>query len=367
MHRKAFSLLLLLSSVVSMTKAAHAQGVLQTADVVKKVTPATVLIKGSTKSGEIIGSGFIISSDGKIATNLHVIRDLEKIGVQLSSGEIFDQVSVLAFDARKDLAILKISGFDLPTVELGNSNEVQVGDQLLVIGNPRGLQGSVTTGVVSAIRDDPAGRGFKILQTDAAMNPGNSGGVVTNASGKAIGVAVAKLSESEGLNFAVPINYLRGLIDNIQKPIPLTELKGALADSTDIFKTQSFPNRWKSLASGTTKVIRMDGDYLYVETVMPDAAKTRNDFFIAELKKTPSGYVGTIKSSATCSYPHAWYGWNQPQYNRCSAESRIEIAVFTSTRIEGRAEGFSQGTKFDCKKCSWNKPQEWQSFVWIPE
>jgi Trypsin-like peptidase domain len=101
-------------------------------------------------------------------------------GVQLASGEKFDSFSVLAFDARKDIAIIKIPGFDLPSVTLGNSNTVQVGEPVLVIGSPLGLQGSVTTGVLSSVRDDPAGAGFKVLQTDAAANPGNSGGPLVN-------------------------------------------------------------------------------------------------------------------------------------------------------------------------------------------
>jgi len=119
-----------------------------------------VLIKGTANSGEVVGTGFIISSDGKIATNLHVVESLKNGGVQLASGEKFDSFSVLAFDARKDFAIIKIPGFDLPTVALRNSNNVQVGEPVLAVGSPLGLQGTVTTGVVSSMRDDPFTRGF---------------------------------------------------------------------------------------------------------------------------------------------------------------------------------------------------------------
>lgn len=146
----------------------------------KKIGPAVVLLKGSTHEGELIGSGFIISSDGKIATNLHVIRDLLSGGVQLASGERFDSFSILAFDERKDIAIIKIPGFDLPFVTFGNSNAAEIGSPVLILGSPRGLQGSVTTGVISSIRDDPAGGGFKAIQTDAASSPGNSGGPLVN-------------------------------------------------------------------------------------------------------------------------------------------------------------------------------------------
>ncbi len=101
------------------------------AQITKKISPGVVLIKGTASSGEILGTGFIISSDGKIATNLHVVENLKNGGVQLASGEKFDSFSVLAFDARKDIAIIKIPGFDLPTVTLGNSNNVQVGEPVL--------------------------------------------------------------------------------------------------------------------------------------------------------------------------------------------------------------------------------------------
>lgn len=145
-----------------------------TPETVEKVSKSVVLLKGTNDSGTVLGSGFLLSPDGKIATNLHVIREMKTGGVQLQSGEIYDTFSVFAFDERKDLAIVQIAGFDLPAIELGNSNEVKPGESVIAIGSPRGLQGTVTAGIVSSVRDDPAG--FKLIQTDAAANPGNSGG-----------------------------------------------------------------------------------------------------------------------------------------------------------------------------------------------
>ena len=175
--------------------AANAQSPFDTPPIVAKVSPAVVFIKGESSSGTISGSGLIVSRDGKIATNLHVIRDLKNGGVQLAGGEIFDIFSILAFDDRKDLAIIKIAGFDLPIIELGNSNEVRSGERVVAIGSPRGLQGTVTTGVVSAVRDDPAGTGSKVIQTDASVNPGNSGGPLLNDRAQAIGVVTWKLRD----------------------------------------------------------------------------------------------------------------------------------------------------------------------------
>ena len=140
-----------------------------------------MIIEGKTDSGEIQGSGFIISKDGKIVTNLHVIKDLNAAKVQLANGEIFDSVSVLAIDERRDLAIVQIAGFNLPVVELGNSDTMTVGEPLVIVGSPRGLEGTVTAGILSSVRD--SGEGFRVLQTDAAVNPGNSGGPLLNGAG----------------------------------------------------------------------------------------------------------------------------------------------------------------------------------------
>jgi S1-C subfamily serine protease len=243
--------------------------------IVAKASPAVVLIKGESNSGTMLGSGLIVSPDGKIATNLHVIRDLKSVGVQLASGEIFDAVSVLAFDDRKDLAIIKIAGFDLPTVELGNSNDARSGERVVVIGSPRGLQGTVTTGVVSAVRDDPAGAGFKLIQTDASVNPGNSGGPLLNDRAQAIGIVTSKLRGSEGLNFAVPINYVRGMLEDLQKPISLDQLRANLSSvKTDVFKSSAdYPTLWKSLSTGNTFRLRFEGDVIYAEEVLSDEGR----------------------------------------------------------------------------------------------
>src|ERR1700722_5158784 len=94
-------------------------------DAVERASKCVVLFKGVTDGGTILGSGFLLSADGKIATNVHVIRDMKSGGIQLQSGEVFDSFTVLAFDDRKDIAVIKILGFDLPVIELGNSNDLK--------------------------------------------------------------------------------------------------------------------------------------------------------------------------------------------------------------------------------------------------
>jgi S1-C subfamily serine protease len=202
---------------------AFAQVPLTTAQIAKKVSPSVVVIRGKTDAGDVLGSGFIVSKDGRIVTNLHVIRDMKTATVQLANGEIFDSLSVLASDARRDLAVIHIAGFDLPPLDLGNSNSVTVGEPVVIVGSPRGLEGTVTAGILSSVRD--GGNGFKVLQTDAAVNPGNSGGPLVNREGQAIGVVSFKLRSSEGLNFAVPINFAPGLLNELHEPMSLEQMR----------------------------------------------------------------------------------------------------------------------------------------------
>ena len=341
---------------------------LDSVDITKKISPTVVLIMGVTDEGKALGSGFLLTSDGKIATNLHVIRNLRDGGVQLASGEKFDSFSVLAFDERKDLALIKIAGFDLPTVPLGNSNSVQVGEPVMTVGSPFGLQGSVTTGVVSSMRDDPFGGGFKMIQTDASVNPGNSGGPVVNQKGEVIGIVRYKIGGTENLNFAVPINYLRGILDGPLTAMSLADLRERLSKKTDIFQSAgSFPKRWKSLQSGTTKLIRRDDDRIYVETVLPDAAKQNGCFSVADLRREGEDYSGIHRESCTCIIPISFSFKANANVKRYSLEWQMAITSLSPTRIEGWIMAPPPQAKFSCTKGTYSQPPIRQPFTWIPE
>lgn len=334
-------------------------------EMVEKLSKSVVLIRGTNDKGTILGSGFLLSSDGKIATNLHVILEMRAGGVQLESGEIYDTFSILAFDERKDLAILQIAGFDLPPIEFGNSNEVKAGEPVIAIGSPRGLQGTVTAGIVSSVRDHAAG--FKVIQTDAAANPGNSGGPLFNGKGQVIGVVTSKLQASEGLNFAVPINYVRGLMASTGKPMNLGGLDAALkATPVDAFKeTPSFPVRWKSMLSGARYKIRYQGDTFYAEAVLSEDEIRAGSFIGWELHKGATGYSGTLRQTQVCTYDPGLF---EPYaYNRCPFKYDAEFSVVTDSRIEGRVSIPPQRSKLNCRKCTYDKPTSWQPFVWIPE
>ena len=165
------------------------------------------------------GSGFIINQEGYVLTNEHVVRKADKIKVILSDGREFDG-EVIGSDVTSDMAIVKIKADHLPTVTLGNSDELRVGEIVIAIGNPFGLQQTVTMGVVSAKdRSIPAGTEGQVyrnfIQTDTAINPGNSGGPLLNIKGEVVGINTAIIPYAQGIGFAIPINIAKKNIDDL--------------------------------------------------------------------------------------------------------------------------------------------------------
>lgn len=170
------------------------------------------------------GSGIIISTDGYIVTNNHVVSNANKLKVNLASGDEVD-AKLIGTDATTDIAIIKIdpSGLDLKAATLGYSSSLQVGDEVLAIGNPLGLKlaGSVTHGIVSALNRSLTvdGTTYNLIQTDAAINSGNSGGALVNNKGEVIGINSVKVASDgvEGLGFAIPIDDIKDVIEDIIK------------------------------------------------------------------------------------------------------------------------------------------------------
>jgi len=155
------------------------------------------------------GSGFIFSADGLVLTNAHVVEDADEVKVTLRDGRSFEGV-VVGADLVTDVAVIKIPAQNLPTVTLGSSQAIIPGDWAIAIGNPLGLNNTVTVGIISAIGRSSSEVGIRdkrvsFIQTDAAINPGNSGGPLLNAQGEVIGVNTAIRANAEGLGFAIPI------------------------------------------------------------------------------------------------------------------------------------------------------------------
>ncbi|MCG6133432.1 MAG: trypsin-like peptidase domain-containing protein [Nostoc sp. LLA-1] len=156
------------------------------------------------------GSGFIISNDGSILTNAHVVAGANTVRVILRDGRSFEG-KVMGRDELTDVAVIKIQANNLPTVAIGNSDELQPGEWAIAIGNPLGLDNTVTTGIISATgrtsnQIGAPDKRVEFIQTDAAINPGNSGGPLLNARGEVIGMNTAIIQRAQGLGFAIPIN-----------------------------------------------------------------------------------------------------------------------------------------------------------------
>lgn len=167
-----------------------------------------------------LGSGVIVSKDGYVVTNNHVIEGADEVKIAIGEPRQEYKAAVVGRDPKTDIAVLKIDGKDLSPATLGDSDQLQVGDVVLAIGNPFGLTSTVTTGIVSAL--GRGGLGIEtyedFIQTDAAINPGNSGGALLDTQGRVIGINTAILSRtggSNGVGFAIPINLVRSVVEQL--------------------------------------------------------------------------------------------------------------------------------------------------------
>ncbi len=175
---------------------------------------------GQQEPSESLGSGFIVSSDGYVITNDHVVKDADEIMVRLSDRREF-KAKLIGADERSDIAVLKIDASNLPTVEIGNSTNLKVGEWVLAIGSPFGFDHSATAGIVSAKgRSLPNENYVPFIQTDVAINPGNSGGPLFNLDGKVVGVNSQIFSQTGGfmgLSFAIPIEVVMNVYQQLRE------------------------------------------------------------------------------------------------------------------------------------------------------
>jgi S1-C subfamily serine protease len=196
------------------------------APILQAAVPAVVAIvdDGGPDSGGAAGTGFVISPDGVIVTNNHVVEGAREIQAVFSDGTTRD-ATVLGRNPPSDLAVVKVDASNLPTIALGDSDRVQVGDDVVAIGNALALQGglTVTRGIISGLhREVPTNAGSAledVLQTDAAINPGNSGGPLVDSEGRVIGIntAIADPGSAQNVGFAIPISNAQAIIDQLRQ------------------------------------------------------------------------------------------------------------------------------------------------------
>ena len=225
-------------------------------EIARDAVKAAVLLVVSDKTGREIrqGSGFVASNDGKIVTNYHVIEGADSALVKFSNGAFYLVEGVLAVDPAMDIAILKAAGKDLPWLPFGNSSSVQVGEHVVAVGSPLAIEGSVSDGIISAVREITFRQGnLTALQTTAPISPGSSGGALLNMKGEVIGVTTAQLTGGQNLNFAIPVNYVLPLL-SYSSPKPLSQYATTGRNATTSQDKPSLvpwlgaapqPTRWK--------------------------------------------------------------------------------------------------------------------------
>ena len=219
MKQQSYSTLALVFALAIAPAIARAQNA---REVAKKVSPSVVLLVMEDNNGQplAMGSGFVVK-DGIVATNLHVIEGASRGYAKLADRkEKFNIAGTVAVDAARDIVLLTVEDIKAPPLPIGDSKQLAVGEEVYAVGNPRGLEGTFSAGIISSIRkvgDD------SLLQITAPISPGSSGGPVMNSKGDVIGVAVATFKGGQNLNFAIPSAYLSALTGQIKATVPLAK------------------------------------------------------------------------------------------------------------------------------------------------
>ncbi|MBO0857962.1 MAG: trypsin-like peptidase domain-containing protein [Chloracidobacterium sp.] len=182
-------------------------------EIAREQSKAVVIIEAMDERGSVTGqgSGFIVTPQGAIVTNLHVVQGAASLRVKLPGGDAYKTSDLIDVDDAKDIAVVKIKGFKLPVVALGDSDKSEIGEAVVAISSPEGLVNSISTGVISGVRRFDT---YRVFQISAPISQGSSGGALFNSRGEVIGVITYLLKSGQNINFAVPINYARGMISD---------------------------------------------------------------------------------------------------------------------------------------------------------
>jgi len=321
---------------------------------------ATVTVVATLPDGQATGSGFILTSQGLIATAAHVIRGAKSASVKLQSGETFDVQGIAAIDDARDFALVRIAGFGLPTVALGNSEDVDVGRRLIAVGAPLGLDATVSDGLLSGMR---LVDGTKVYQISIPVSPGSSGGPVATDEGKVVAMVVrgVEVEGAENLNFALPINYLRGqaALAADKTPIPLVQLSHPRPSSTAPSLLGDDQSSLRSVDSGSASIPAVVNDSLPVDwhalegVQVATEAKPENGMRVTSvsdfaLGRAPGG-APTVENHVTNVWwqsADSWLSDKGGQWYRDELRTVVRLGqprgaevFFQRTAVSGRAEG----------------------------
>jgi S1-C subfamily serine protease len=229
---------LFLGALLAMSATPARALALELRDLAAQAKPSVVLLTVMDSSGRKIGvgTGFFVSTDGRLVTNYHVIEGGTEVKATLSDGKEVRASGVLASDEAKDIAILQVEGGVMPALPLGDTKSLRAGDEVAVIGSPRGLAGTLSVGIVSAIREDGVGEEAEKelmeqvrawgIQITAPVSPGSSGSPIMTRDGEVVGVAVGAFNDGQSLNFGIPIEVPKALLAGLgpnARPAPFVK------------------------------------------------------------------------------------------------------------------------------------------------
>ncbi len=303
--------------------------------------PSVVLVVTFDKSGKEIrqGSGFVVSGDGKVVTNYHVIEGVSSALIKFTNGAFYSLDGVLAADQNKDIAVLKASGRDFPSLPLGDSDNVQVGEAVIAIGSPLALEATVSNGIVSAIRDLDEGK-TRAIQTTAAISPGSSGGVLLNFRGQVIGITAFQMANGQNLNFAIPANYIKPLLSaGTVMPFKPKEEATVAEGTSQIEKSDNLrviPRQWTQVESGAPVTIHVEGDYLYEEGSFPgDGTYILKSSYTCDTKRQGDRWIGKCSQRLLLNWGSAI------SEHWCPLTLDEIITLVSPERIEGESQDFA--------------------------
>ncbi|MNL19723.1 putative serine protease HtrA [compost metagenome] len=267
------------------------------------VSIVTTVQSRSFETGEGAGTGIIISANGYIITNKHVVSDASNVSVVTSDGTTYDNVELVGVDPLNDVAFLKVKGVtDLKPAEIGDSSSIRIGQKVVAIGNALGqYQNTVTSGIISGTgRPVSAQAGETVetltdlLQTDASINPGNSGGPLVNVAGQVIGINTAIASDAAGIGFAIPINATKGLMTGVLETGKISRAYLGVSYQTI---TPEVAKQYKlSVSQGAYVVASNQANNAVVKNGPADKAGVQNKDIITKINDKSVGDKGGVAS-----------------------------------------------------------------------